>query len=74
MTTEEVQDQVAVWRTKNRANLVDCPISSTMSRRACRKRQERLRRTEHMRRGFVDGTWISSETCTACEKLFERDD
>lgn len=74
MTTEEVQKQVAAWRSRNRANLVDCPISHTISQQACRKRLERLQRIEHLRRGPDDGRWSSPDTCAACESLFEHDD
>jgi hypothetical protein len=74
MTTEEVQKQVAAWRTRNRTNLVDCPISFTMSRHACQKRQDKLRRVEHLRRGSGGGGSIPSDTCAECETLFEQDD
>ncbi|MDQ7785506.1 MAG: hypothetical protein RDU20_21670 [Desulfomonilaceae bacterium] len=74
MTTEEVQSQVAVWRATNQANLVDCPISFTISRRACRKRRERLERLQFPRGGPGDRTCISSHTCAACETLFDNDD
>jgi len=74
MTTEEVQEQVAAWRSRNRANLMNCPISSTMSRQACQKRREKLQRTEHLRRGSGDGNRVSPDACTACETLFELDD
>ncbi len=73
MTSEEVQEQVAAWRAVNRTKLVNCPLSSTMSRRACEKRREKLRRIQHLRHGYTDGTSRSSDACAACETLFERD-
>ncbi|MFH1118084.1 MAG: hypothetical protein V1792_29535 [Pseudomonadota bacterium] len=74
MTSEEVQKQVAAWRAGNRANLVDCPLSSTMSLRACLKRRERLGRIQHLRQRSAGDAWNSSDACAACETLFDHDD
>jgi len=74
MTTEDVQEQVAAWRARNWSNLVDCPISFTMSRHACQKRREKIERIRHLRQRSTDGACISPDTCAECETLFERDD
>lgn len=73
MTPQEVQAQVAQWRATNRDNLVECPLSNTMSREACRKRRAILERIRGLDRGPEDGTWKTQAPCAGCDSLFEND-
>lgn len=71
MNSAEVQAQVEAWRSKNSAKLIDCPISTTMSHQACRKRRDKLQQIRGLRPGTADGTWIFPNNCKGCNSLFE---
>ena len=53
--------------------LVPCPLSLTMSRKACRKRREKLERIRGIPRGTEDQPMIPGDVCKECESLFENE-